>query len=191
VLGEACRQAAAWQRPGDEPITVSVNLAATELQQSEIVEQVERVLMETGLQPGCLKLEITEGVLIEHTDAVLETLHDLRKLGVTLVLDDFGTGYSSLSYLTRFPVQTLKIDRTFVAGLSCDRGARAIVRAIVTLAGGLDLDTTVEGIETAEQLAFVRDLDCCRGQGFYFWRPLSPEHAAGVLRQQREHGHSS
>ncbi len=185
VLLAACRQAVAWQQPGHEPLTVSVNLAANQLYQTDFVAEVEGVLHETGLDPRCLKLEITEGVLIRDTEVVSQVLQDLKALGVACVLDDFGTGYSSLSYLTRFPVQTLKIDRTFVDRLGSDRGATAIVSAIATLAHGLNMETTVEGIETAEQLAFVRELHCARGQGFYFWAPLSAEAATELLKQHR------
>jgi ammonium transporter, Amt family len=142
---------------------------------------VSRILGESGLAPERLKLEITEGVVLENSDAVAKILHDLRSLGVQLGLDDFGMGYSALSYLQRFPFQTIKIDRTFVSGIR--EGANAeIIRAIVSMAEGLDMDVTAEGVETADQLTRLKELACGYAQGFYFHRPLTKADARAVLK---------
>ena len=174
VLEEACRQARLWQalRPADPPLVVSVNLSARQLQQPDLVEQATRVLRETGLAPSALQLEITESAMMLDTESTIATLRALKEMGVRLAIDDFGTGYSSLSYLQRFPVDTLKIDRSFIKEVSCDPGAAAIVRAVTTLAHALGIEVTAEGIETEEQLARVRALRCDRGQGYYFSEPL-------------------
>jgi diguanylate cyclase (GGDEF)-like protein/PAS domain S-box-containing protein len=183
VLLEACRQAREWaiSRPADAPpLVMSVNLSVRQLNRPDIVRQVADVLKQTGMDPACLRLEITETVLMQETESTLATLHDLHALGVRLAIDDFGTGYSSLSYLTRFPVDTLKIDRSFVRRLDDDEGASAIVRAVTTLARTLGMDVTAEGIETPRQVATATALHCGRGQGYYFARPL-PAHAVSAL----------
>jgi Amt family ammonium transporter len=183
VLTEACRQMRAWDAecPGTEPLTVSVNLSARQCRQGDLVANVSRVLDETGLAPERLKLEITESVVLEQTEAVLETLNALRALGVQLGLDDFGMGYSALSYLQRFPFQTLKIDRSFVAGMK-EGGNAEIIRAIVSLGIGLAMDVTAEGVETAEQVAGLREAACEFGQGFYFSKPLAREDVEAMLK---------
>ena len=189
VLAEACRQGRAWQEefPGDPPLTVHVNLSARQFQHSELVKDVARTLQETGLDPHSLMLEITEGVLMTDAEASIVTLKKLRDVGVQLAIDDFGTGYSSLGYLKRFPVDILKIDRSFVDGLGTDPEDTAIVEAVITLARTLGLVATAEGVETAEQLANLRALDCELGQGYYFAKPL-PAAAAGALLGQSTYG---
>ena len=138
------------------------------------------MLRETGLEPRRLQLEITESVVMERADATVTTLQHLKDLGVGLAIDDFGTGYSSLSYVTRFPVDCLKIDRAFVAGLGQDREQTAIVQAVITLAHTLELELTAEGIERPEQLHQLRALGCETGQGYYFAKPV-PATAAEAL----------
>jgi EAL domain-containing protein (putative c-di-GMP-specific phosphodiesterase class I) len=182
VLAEACSQARAWQDryPGDPPLLMSVNLSVRQFQHPELVEEVAQILRETGLAAGSLKLEITESVVMEDADANTITLRRLEALGVRLEIDDFGTGYSSLGYLKRFPVDVLKIDRSFVAGLGRDPEDTAIVRAVISLAHTLGLAVTAEGVETAEQLAHLREMGCELGQGYLFSEPL-PSAAAGAL----------
>ncbi len=170
VLHEACRQAAGWQHrlPG---VGVSVNLSARQLAYPGLVPDVERAL-DVGLDPALLTLEITESALLEDPDAATTVLRRLRQRGVRLALDDFGTGFSSLSYLTRLPVHSIKIDKEFVDGVGTDSPARAVVRAVVTLArevGGLRV--VAEGVETAQQCDVLRELGCHAGQGFLFARP--------------------
>ncbi len=174
VLREACRQASRWNATRPEPLTVSVNLSALQLHQSDLPSTVADALAESGLDPQCLILEITESVLLHDTDneAVTQRLQALKALGVCLAIDDFGTGYSSLAYLRRFPVDILKIDKSFVDEVCHGSAASALARAIVNLGHTLQLATVAEGIETVEQLVEVRDSGCGFGQGFYFAKPL-------------------
>ncbi|MDP9476155.1 MAG: EAL domain-containing protein [Actinomycetota bacterium] len=182
VLGEACRQLKEWQDlyPADPPLKMGVNLSALQLREPGLLEDAARVLAETGLDPATLVLEITEGILTEDTPVVLATLRYLKLLGARLAVDDFGTGYSSLAYLKRFPVDYLKIDRSFVSGLGRDRRDEGLVSAIVELARALGLETTAEGVETEGQLGRLHALGCGLAQGFYFSKPL-PGGAASAL----------
>jgi diguanylate cyclase (GGDEF)-like protein/PAS domain S-box-containing protein len=177
VLFEACRQAREWQLacPGDPPLIVSVNLSARQFQQPNLVQEIKQALAETGLDPRTLKLEITETVLMHDAPSTLGKLRALKDLGIHIAIDDFGTGYSSLGYLKRFPLDTLKIDRSFVDGIVHNTDDMAIVRAVVTVAKSLNLSVTAEGIETDEQLGQLWSLGCDRGQGYYFARPLPAE----------------
>ena len=183
VLTEACRQMRAWQArlPAAPPLDISVNLSAQQFQHPELVADVGRILRETGLEPARLELELTESTIMEHGGSNLLTLQALKRLGVQLAIDDFGTGYSSLSYLKRFPVDTLKIDRSFVAGLGRDPDDTAIVAAIQTLAHTLNLVVVAEGIETDEQVVLLRALGCEQGQGYHFGRPLGGDAAESLL----------
>ncbi|CAA9568747.1 MAG: diguanylate cyclase/phosphodiesterase (GGDEF & EAL domains) with PAS/PAC sensor(s) [uncultured Thermomicrobiales bacterium] len=176
VLTEACRQGRAWQahRGLMGPLTISVNLSPRQIREPGLVADVERALGDAGLDPQRLKLEVTERLLVEDEEATVAVLRALRDKGVRVVVDDFGAGYSSLGYLRRLPVDTLKIDRSFVSGLDSGHVDRAIVQAITSLAHTLGMDVTAEGIETAEQLATVRAVGCDRGQGVLFAPPLDP-----------------
>jgi EAL domain-containing protein (putative c-di-GMP-specific phosphodiesterase class I) len=173
ALQEACLQARAWENqwPDRPPLLMSVNISSRQLEQPDFVEEVAGMLEEAGLAPGRLELELTESVLMDHPETCLLTLSSLKELGVRLAVDDFGTGYSSLEYVARFAPDRVKIDQSFIRRLAEDRSAAAIVQAILTLAAALSLDTTAEGIETAEQLALLKDLGCRYGQGYYFSRP--------------------
>jgi diguanylate cyclase (GGDEF)-like protein/PAS domain S-box-containing protein len=183
VLEEACRQTAAWQAEYNPmpALRLSVNFSARQLEDPEIVKEVERVLIAAGLEPGCLVIEITESLLISEPDVAVQRLGDLRHLGARLAIDDFGTGYSSLSYLRRFPVDVLKIDRSFVTALGGDPEDAALAHAIVKLGRVLHLRVVAEGIETAAQLAELRALDCEYGQGYLFARPLTADAMSAVL----------
>ncbi len=183
VLAEACRQARAWQidYPRTPALVMSVNLSAKQFQNPNLVTEVTDAINMSGLDPGCLKLEITESVVMQDAPATLAKLRELKDLGVRLAIDDFGTGYSSLGYLKRFPVDTLKIDRSFVKGLSHEGGDSAIVRAVVTVAKSLNMDVTAEGIETDQQRLELKNLGCDQGQGFLFARPVAPEHLKPLL----------
>jgi EAL domain-containing protein (putative c-di-GMP-specific phosphodiesterase class I) len=153
---------------------MSVNLSACQFQQSDLLlADIRRILDATGLDARSLKLELTESVLMQDAEASLGTMQALKSMGIRLAIDDFGTGYSSLSYLKRFPVDTLKIDRSFVAGLGQDAQDTAIVRSVVALAKTLSLNVTAEGIETAAQEGELRALGCEQGQGYLFARPVS------------------
>ncbi len=184
VLEEACRQVAAWheQFPSEPPLTLSVNLSPRQFQKPFLVADVSRALHEAGLPARCLKLEITEGVLMRDVEATIRTLWDLKNLGLQIAIDDFGTGYSSLSYLKRLPLDVLKIDRSFVSGIGQSQEDTAIVHAIMALAKSLNLTVTGEGIETAEQAALLGEWGCDRGQGYLFSKPLDGR-ATGALLQ--------
>jgi diguanylate cyclase (GGDEF)-like protein/PAS domain S-box-containing protein len=187
VLKQACEQARAWQTqyPSDSPIAMSVNLSARQFQHPNLVQDIAQILDETGLQRRVLKLEITESVVMQKAESTVSTLRELKDLGIQLAIDDFGTGYSSLSYLKRFPVDTLKIDRTFVDGLGRDPHDTAIVEAVIALAKALNLTVTGEGIETAEQRNRLRMLGCDRGQGYFLARPLAPTVVSKMLADER------
>jgi diguanylate cyclase (GGDEF)-like protein/PAS domain S-box-containing protein len=183
VLNEACRQMREWQREGfaDEAMTVSVNLSSRQFSQADLIEQISSALRESGLRAGNLKLEITESMVMENIDTAIDMLTQLRGLGVGLSIDDFGTGYSSLSYLHRFPIDTLKIDRSFVTQMTDNSENAEIVRTIVTLARSLDMSVVAEGVETADQLRQLGELGCDYGQGYLFSRPVGAGQAAGLL----------
>jgi len=171
VLRAACRQLAAWRASGVDVPCISVNLSVRQLGRSDIVEVVQSALRESGLSPDALELEITESVIMNVDDAigVLQRLHDM---GVRLAVDDFGTGYSSLAYLKLLPINALKIDRSFVVGIGDNLGDESIIQAVIGLARSLGLSTVAEGVETALQLAFLRQAGCDQIQGYYFGRPL-------------------
>jgi EAL domain-containing protein (putative c-di-GMP-specific phosphodiesterase class I) len=173
VLEEACRQAKAWQtdHAQEPPLMVSVNLSPKQVQHATLVDEIAAVLRQTGLDPRCLKVEITENVLMHDAASAEANLQGLRALGVQVAIDDFGTGYSSLAYLKRFHVDAVKIGRTFIERLGRDPEDTAIVQAIITLAKALNLVVAGEGVETAEQLARLRLLGCDQAQGYYFARP--------------------
>ena len=181
ILEEACRRAIEWQGIAgtDDPFVMGVNLSARQFADKGLVEDVARILGETGLAPEALDLEITESVVMDDAPTTANILRELKALGVRLSIDDFGTGYSSLSYLKRFPVDYLKVDRSFVGNIGQAGGSSedaVIVDNIVSLARGLGLRVVAEGVETAEQLARLREMGCDLAQGYYFSRPL-PEGA--------------
>jgi diguanylate cyclase (GGDEF)-like protein len=184
VLREACLQMRRWDRefPESANLVINVNLSARQCLHVHLADDVAQLLAETGLPPQRLKLEISESLVLQDSDGIVEILTRLRSLGVQLGLDDFGMGYSALSHLQRLPVQTLKIDRSFVSGLQHTANVE-IVRAILSLATGLAMDVTAEGVETAEQAARLQDLACEFGQGFYFYKPLTSDRASAVLRE--------
>jgi diguanylate cyclase (GGDEF)-like protein/PAS domain S-box-containing protein len=187
VLEQACQQAAAWQGHGPDgrgPI-MSVNLSARQFQHPSLVEDIARILFRSQLDPESLKLEVTESAVMSDPDEAAKILCQLKGLGIQIAIDDFGTGYSSLNYLKQFPVDTLKIDRSFVDGLGRDANDAAIVQSIIALARSLQLTVTGEGIETTEQLAELQALGCDRGQGYHFARPLTPELIPELLEAGR------
>jgi diguanylate cyclase (GGDEF)-like protein/PAS domain S-box-containing protein len=179
VLGEACRQARVWQKAGLVPTTIAVNVSAVELRAKDFVSSVRAILAETGLESQYLELELTETFLMQDSSATQTVLKALKDIGVRIALDDFGTGYSSLSYLKRFPIDTLKIDRSFVRDLTSDAGDASIVEAVISLGRSLHMRVVAEGVETQEQLAFLRQQNCPEGQGYYF----SPAVIAGEFAQ--------
>ena len=183
VLETACRQAKEWHvaHPNEPLLTMSVNLSARQLQHEGIVTTVERVLTSTGLSPETLTLEITESAVMNDHVTTIVRLNQLKALGVRIAVDDFGTGYSSLSYLRRFPIDVLKIDRSFVDGVTDGPQKRALLRTIVELGRTLNLETVAEGIEQPEEMQQLRSLDCDLGQGYYFARPLDADSVGELL----------
>ncbi|MCS3837590.1 diguanylate cyclase (GGDEF)-like protein [Pseudomonas sp. JAI111] len=175
VLAQACRQACAWQAAGLPKLRMSVNVSPIDFRQRGFVEGIEQVLEQTGLDPSLLELEITEGVLMQNVDATVSALNRIKDLGVRLAIDDFGTGYSSLSYLRRFPINVLKIDQSFIRGLTRDSSDAALVSAIISLGKSLKLSVIAEGVETLEQLDFLKAHQCEEGQGYYFSKAVEPE----------------
>jgi EAL domain-containing protein (putative c-di-GMP-specific phosphodiesterase class I) len=173
VLRQACRKGAEWVKAGCEPFRIAVNLSARQFHDGAIVETVRANLEESGLPAHRLELEITESAVMVNVEEAIGIMQGLRDLGVSLAIDDFGTGYSSLSYLKRFPINTLKIDKSFVQDLHKGRDDAAIVDAIISLAGSLELDVVAEGIENGGQLAFLIQRGCKEGQGYLLGKPMS------------------
>ncbi|HBB31491.1 MAG TPA: PAS domain S-box protein [Cyanobacteria bacterium UBA8803] len=182
VMRESCYQLRQWQQQfrSNPPLTISVNLSGKQFSQPDLVEQIQQIIAETGIDPGCLKLEITESGIMENAESTAALLEQLKTLNIQFSIDDFGTGYSSLSRLHQFPINTLKIDRAFVSRMNDEGEPRSIVQAIVTLAHNLGMDVVAEGVETVKQLVQLKMQQCEYGQGYLFSKPLSSE-AAGKL----------
>ena len=167
IMRAACREAASWPRP----LNIAVNLSPVQFQHGDLPNLVHQVLLETGLSPARLELEITEGVLIGDFNRAVAILRRLKNLGVRIAMDDFGTGYSSLSYLQSFPFDKIKIDQSFIANLNNSQQAATIIRAVIALGRGLDVPVAAEGVETAEQLKFLVSEHCSEIQGYFVGRP--------------------
>ena len=184
VLRRACAQLALWQNhfEFEIPLCMNVNLSSKQFAQPQFVSEIHDLLLEHGLSPAHLKLEITETSLIDSTEVVTQGFAKLREIGVGMCLDDFGTGYSSLSYLHLLPIGTLKIDRSFIGQMKPESENREIVKTIVALGTNLGMDVVAEGIENADQLAALRALNCQSGQGYFFARPLPENEAFELLK---------
>jgi len=186
VLRTACRQNQAWRSLGHPAVHVAVNIASPHFRQGGLIASIATALRESGLEPSLLEVELTESMLMQSVDTTLDTLFKLKDMGVRLAIDDFGTGYSSLSYLKRFPLDTLKIDRSFVKDLPSDAEDAAIAKAIIAMAHSLKLEVVAEGVESAEQLAFLQQHGCEIVQGFLFSRPVSAADFGALLSAQQE-----
>jgi EAL domain-containing protein (putative c-di-GMP-specific phosphodiesterase class I) len=184
VLERACRQHRLWLKSGLPTMRLSVNLSPVQFREGSVVGLIERTLAETGLAPDALEIELTEGVMLEGSDAAMTSLRRLRECGVGFSLDDFGTGYSSLAYVKRLPVQRLKIDQSFVHRLGHDGQDEAIVRAVIDLGHSLGLKVTAEGVESAEQLRRLQELGCDEAQGDLISPPLPAEAFHAVFANQ-------
>jgi len=182
ILETACRQAKAWVDAGYLNITVAVNFSAKQFLNQDLANQVKDVLDEVGLEPRNLKVEITESMAMHEMERTIETLMHLTRMGLQISVDDFGTGYSSLAYLKRYPIDTLKIDRSFVKDIPRDLDDMAITKTIIAMANNLHLKIIAEGVETLEQLEFLRAEGCQQVQGYYFSKPLPTEAATEYLR---------
>lgn len=191
VLRAACLQNKLWQDAGLAPMRLSVNFSARQFQQATFISTVTEVLKETNLDPRWLELELTESSIMKEPEQAIEKLHELKLMGIRVAIDDFGTGYSSLNYLKRFPIDTLKIDKTFVADVCKDPHDTAIVRAIITLGHALDLTVIAEGVETREQLQYLSSLGCDVVQGFLFSKSLAASAFEELLVEQRRAAASS
>jgi len=186
VLTKACAQGRAWHDLGVGSLTVSVNVSALQFSQPRLLEVVASALAESNFRPEFLELEITESVLMQDAGTAIGMLRALKRLGVRISVDDFGTGYSSLSYLRRFPIDILKIDKSFVRDVGINGESEAIVRAITALAKSLNLQTVAEGVETKAQRNFLRSEGCDRFQGFYFGKPVDADLLFGTISAEGE-----
>lgn len=185
VLETACTQNVNWRREGLSPVCIAVNLSPRQFADPELLPELDRILAETGMDPGLLELEITEGMVMGNIDQAIEQLKAIKSRGVRLAIDDFGTGYSSLSQIKRFPIDTLKVDRSFIRDLVTDSEDQAITQAIISMGKTLSLSVVAEGVETEEQQVFLRSHACDQMQGYYFSKPIVSHEFAALLR-----GHS-
>lgn len=183
VLERVCKLGRQWRDKGLPSVCISVNLSARQFQQRNLVSRIAQILDQTGLDPDYLGLEITESIAMKNADFTISALNELKKMGIHFSLDDFGTGYSSLSYLKRFPLETLKIDRSFVRDITTDPNDAAIVQAVIALAHSLKLNVVAEGVETEGQLSYLKGHGCDQVQGYYFSHPLSEENFLNVLKE--------
>ena len=183
VLRQACAQNKAWQDAGFAPMRMAVNLSARQLKQKNLAEKVAEILDDTGLDANWLELELTESVVMQNAEEAVGLLNQLKSIGVWLSIDDFGTGYSSLSYLKRFPIDTVKIDKSFIHDVDTNEDDAAISQAIIALANSLRLKVIAEGVETGEQLHFLREHQCCDAQGYFFSRPLPPSAITALMNK--------
>ena len=184
VLRQACLQAIAWQNMGLPPIQIGVNLSIKQLEQRDFLSNLQEILQETNFNPHFLELEITEGIMMNHVSEKIALLNQIRELGVKLSIDDFGTGYSSLSYLKNLPIDTIKIDRTFIECITHNDQDRAIVSLLINLSHSLNLVVIAEGAESREQVDLLRSLGCDLIQGYFFHKALPAEEIEDLLRAQ-------
>jgi EAL domain-containing protein (putative c-di-GMP-specific phosphodiesterase class I) len=184
VLRTACKQAKKWHDMGYKGLYVAVNLSTRQFREKNLSETIERILDETGLSPNYLKLEVTESGIMEDPEAAIAKMNRLRSKGIRFSIDDFGTGYSSLSYMKRFPIDTLKIDRSFIAESATNRDDREIIKTIISMARNLSIETVAEGVENKDQQDFLSRQGCRMMQGYYFGRPMPARELEDVLRRK-------
>ena len=184
VLSEACRQNKAWQNMGLRPIPVAINVSAVELRHAGFLNEVSKVLLQSGLNPQYLELEVTETVAVHGDSEGIRDLISLKDMGVRLSIDDFGTGFSSLSYLKRLPIDTIKIDKSFIRDIKTDANDAAIITAIIKMSHSLNFKVIAEGVETAEQLAYLKQYECDEMQGFYFSKPITADEFSVLLKSE-------
>jgi diguanylate cyclase (GGDEF)-like protein len=182
VLATACAQNKIWHDQGLSKLGIAVNLSARQFADSKLLPKLTRIIQTSGLDPSCLELEITESMVMSHGESAVAVLEELKSIGVQIAIDDFGTGYSSLGYLKRFPIDTIKVDRSFIRDIPADSGDMKIVRAVIAMAHALKLKVVAEGVENAEQLKFLRAQRCDSVQGYFLFRPLPQNEVADVLK---------
>ena len=188
VLATACAQNKSWQEQALTKLGIAVNLSARQFADSMLLPKLTRIIHTSGLDPSSLELEITESIVMAHGESAVAVLEKLKSIGVRIAIDDFGTGYSSLGYLKRFPIDTLKMDRSFIRDIPSDSGDIKIARAIIAMAHALRLKVVAEGVEKAEQLKFLRAHRCDAAQGYFLFRPLPADEVTEVLKiNRREH----
>jgi EAL domain-containing protein (putative c-di-GMP-specific phosphodiesterase class I) len=185
VLREACRQAKAWQQAWATQLRLCVNVSAVELRSKEFVAGVAEIVAETGFDPRFLELELTETFLMQESKSTDIVLRALKRLGVTLALDDFGTGYSSLSYMRRFPVDTLKVDSSFVRDVITGAADSGVVRAVIQMGNSLHMRVVAEGVETKDQVLILREMACVEAQGYYLSRPTTAAGISNLMRRRK------
>jgi len=186
VLEEACRECRAWQQAGTDPVRIAVNVSSAQLRKSALLPPLRQALQVSGLAPEQVVLELTESMLVQNAADGIATVRALKDLGLRLSIDDFGTGYSSLAYLRRLPLDELKIDRSFMQNVPAELDNVAIVCSVIALAHNLDLQVVAEGVETEEQLQFLKEKGCDLYQGFLFSKPLAAEEFRALLRHHAE-----
>ncbi|SHN28121.1 sensor domain-containing protein [Gracilibacillus kekensis] len=175
VLREACSQFVKWQSSGLKPVIVAVNVSAVELQQSEFLKRVKKIIKETGMDPNYLEIEITENSIMQNTEECIDRMNQLREMGISLSIDDFGTGYSSMGYLQKFPINYLKIDKSFIKELFSQSGSAEIIKAMIQLGHTFGLKVVAEGVEGEQILSFIQNQDCDYYQGYFYSKPVEPE----------------
>ena len=191
VLEQACREGKGWQRDGEAPVKVAVNISGIQFMRSDLAGIVEDALTRSGLPPSVLELEITESIMVTHVERCLETIRRIHTMGVSLAVDDFGTGFSNLAYLKRFHVDTLKVDQSFVHDVHRDSEGASIVRAVIELGRSLSLHTVAEGVERQEQADHLQAAGCRFAQGYLFARPLPADEFRSFLDSSRERARSA
>jgi EAL domain-containing protein (putative c-di-GMP-specific phosphodiesterase class I) len=184
VFSAACEQIKTWQKQGLAPLPIAVNLSARQLHQIDLDRRIERTLSGHGVDPSLIEVEITESVLMRNAEQVVGILRGLRRIGIRLSVDDFGTGYSSLAYLRSFPLDSLKVDRSFISDVTTNTDAALIVQAVISMAHHLRLKVIAEGVETAAQAAFLAASGCEEMQGYYFSRPADADGCTRLLRER-------
>ena len=189
VMKTACAQNVAWQRQGLPAICMAVNLSLCQLTDDNLLKDIKEALEESGMDPNLLELEITESMVMHNPQRLIAVLNNIREMGVRLAIDDFGTGYSSLAQIKNFPINTLKVDRSFIRNLPKDFDNKAITEAIIIMGKNLKLTVVAEGVETKEEENFLREQVCDEMQGFYFSKPIAPDKFADLLRNH--HSNSS
>jgi EAL domain-containing protein (putative c-di-GMP-specific phosphodiesterase class I) len=182
VLLEACKQNIKWQNDGYKPLRISVNLSVKQFEQEELIEIIDKILKETGMSSKWLDLEITESIVMTNFNFSINMINNLRNMGIHISLDDFGTGYSSLNYLKMFPIDSLKIDKSFLDNLAVDSNEEIIARAIIELAHKMKFDVVAEGVEHSKQLKFLREHSCDKAQGFLFSKPITKDEFEELLK---------